>query len=143
MSKNEYETRLDRKLIARYGAGLLNDTKWREICLILAEYGVPFYMAYAAEDEWNAWNSNRLQRPLQVRDINERGIRDGACGGGPFRFKQLLWVRVPRRIEVARGRRSVEYDLAALRRRIEALGSVPLRETTEYLEVFAYEQGGF
>jgi hypothetical protein len=143
MSKNEYETRLDRKLIARYGAGLLNDTKWREICLILAEYGVPFYMAYAIDEGWNAANSNCLQRPLRAGDIKERNIRDGACGGGPFRFKELLWVRVPRRIEVARGRRSVEYDLAALRRSIEALGDVPVRETTEYLEVFAYEQGGF
>ena len=106
----------------------MNDTKWREVWTVLCELRLRVHFAYAGDEGWNAANAARLWGPFPMSYVQNDGIRDPGIGG-PFRYKQILWIRVPR---------IAGNDVDAFVARVKSLGQLPLRVERDYVEVRGY-----
>lgn len=109
-------------------ASLMNNTKWREVWTVLAELRLRIHFAYADQTSWNDDNSGKLQGPFPVDYVQERGIGDPGIGG-PFFYKQILWIRVPR---------IYGNDVGAFCQRVEALGRLPISVGDDFVEIRGY-----
>ena len=126
-SNSEWEAQLDRTLRNRYSASLMNDTKWREVWAIVCALELQVQMNYADNPSYGG--AKVLHGPFKPDYIEDRGIRDPGIGG-PFLYKQILWLRVPK---------SSPNDNSSFREQVDALGNVPITENDEYFEVRGYE----
>jgi hypothetical protein len=111
-----------------FSASLMNDTKWREVWELLASLKLRIHFAYARGHSWNLSNSKTLQGPFPAAWVEERGVRDPGIGG-PFRYEEILWIRVPR---------IAGNDVDAFCARLDALGRLPLRVEPDFVEVRGY-----
>ena len=110
--------------IRSHPSALMNDTKWRECWQVFASLGTRIHFAYVGDEDWNAANSKRLFGPIPAHWIWDRGIRDPGIGG-PFLFKEILWVKAPAVFEaVDRRQGPLGNDLLQLRARLSVLGSL-------------------
>lgn len=123
----DWEAKLDHTLRTRYAVALMNDTKWREVWAIVCDLRLRVQMDYADSPGWAG--SQSLWGPFRKEMIEERGIRDPGIGG-PFLFKQTLWLRIPK---------VWPNDTSAFKAAVSSLGAVPLVETDELVEVRGYE----
>jgi len=124
MVDSDWESSLDEKLRRRYSVRLMNDTKWREIWSLIARHALRVEMSYADRQEWN---SDSLWGPFSDDYVQERGIRDPGIGG-PFLYKQILSIRIPK----------LNQDTSAFVADAGELGELPLVETAEQIEVVGY-----
>jgi len=112
----------------------MNDTKWREVFASIARHGLAFQAAWVRDSDWNTQGLHRIQ----VSYIDTHGLRDPGIGG-PCRYRDLLWIRVPRAVPDTRcsvpWKQAVEPFLFEL----DSLGSVPLNQTKDYVEIRGYE----
>lgn len=138
--KPEYENKIDRLISRKYKAKLMNNTKWREVFTCIARLDIRFHIAWI--DDANA-QTNALHR-VSLHEIGERGLHDSGIGG-PFHYKEIHCVRIPKVFRVPKTMRGEVYDyddieqdvdvlLAAIRR----LGQLPLTETGDYVEIHGY-----
>jgi hypothetical protein len=127
--QKKWLTDKDRKRAGRFPVSLMNDTKWREVWMVMTEMRLRFRFAYAGDDRWNEANSERLQGPFPAGYVQAKGIRDPGIGG-PFFYKEILWVRVPR----IPGN-NIESFVAQVR----SLGQLPVHFGPDYVEICAYE----
>jgi len=125
MSDSDCETRIDKKLRRLYSVQLMNNTKWREVWSLIAKLSLRLSMKYADDPNWQ---SNALWGPFRLDDVQENGIRDPGVGG-PFLFKQILSIRIPK---------TFQNDTEAFAAAIGKLGDLPVSETDEYIEILAY-----
>jgi hypothetical protein len=124
-----WEDQLDQKIQQHYSTSLMNNTKWREVWEIICHLGLRIQFAYADSVEWNGNNSEKLWGPLPLDYVQERGIRDPGIGG-PFLYKQILWLRVPKvRLN----------DAAAFQNEVKKLGKIPISENEKYIEILGYQ----
>lgn len=122
--RGERSHRTARKL----SASLMNDTKWREVWEILTDLRLRFYIAFLGHNDWNVHNSAKLQGPFSRDYVLERGIRDPGIGG-PFLYKHIQWIQVPK----IRGNNVDEFS-----RRLEVLGRLPVFIDSNFLEIRGY-----
>lgn len=138
MTASDHDRDLDRRLRERWSTALMNDTKWREVWLVIVELGVRLYFSYADSDDWNAANASRLFGPFRVEHVWERGIRDPGIGG-PFLFKQILEIRVPRHSPPRPGVGPIVMnDLDVLVHRLRELGEIPVSTNDEVVVIRGY-----
>lgn len=110
----------------------MNNTKWREVWTVLCELRLRIHFAYADAEDWNRANSRRLWGPFPISYVRTDGIRDPGIGG-PFRYNQILWIRVPR---------IAGNDTDAFIARLESLGQLSLAVDPEHVEVRGYDEAG-
>jgi hypothetical protein len=120
----------DRRRAERFAVGLMNDTKWREVWVLLTEMGLRVYCASTDFDVADGWDEGRLAGPFRASDLKSNGMEDSG-NFGPFRYKQILWVRVPR---------IPGNDVDGFVARLAALGQLPLRLAPDYVEIRGYEE---
>lgn len=120
----DWESNLDKKLRGRYSVRLMNDTKWREIWSLIARHSLRVAMSYADSLEWH---SDSLWGPFSDDYVQERGIRDPGIGG-PFLYKQILSLRIPK----------LNQDASAFIADVVELGYLPMTETADQIEIVAY-----
>src|SRR5262245_26018716 len=126
-SDAEWEAQLDHTLRMRYAVALMNNTKWREVWEIVCDLRLRVQLDYADSPQWGG--TQRLRGPFAMNLIETRGLRDPGIGG-PFLYKQILWLRVPK---------VWPNDTSAFQAAVSSLGSVPLVETDQYVEITGYE----
>ena len=124
MVDSAWESKIDKKLRNRFSARLMNDTKWREIWLLIARHSLKVAMSYADTEHWN---SASLWGPFATDYVQQRGIRDPGIGG-PFLYKQILSIRIPK----------LNQDTSAFMADILQLGKLPLVETADQIEIVGY-----
>jgi hypothetical protein len=112
----------------RFSICLMNDTKWREVWELVASLRLRIHFAYAIDHAWNRSNSEKLHGPFPHTWVEERGIRDPGIGG-PFRYEEILWIRVPR---IPRN------DTETFCRRLDTLGQLPIRVEPDFVEIRGY-----
>jgi hypothetical protein len=119
----------DRRRAERFAVGLMNDTKWREVWGMITEMRLRIHCASTDYGEQEGWNPGRLVGPFRTSDLQSKGIADGDLG--PFRYSQVLWVRVPR---------IPGNDTDGFVERLKALGQLPLLLAPSYVEIGGYEE---
>ena len=124
MSNLDWETQLDKKLRNKYTASFMNDTKWRELWTLIAEHSLRLSMAYADDPDWNAAT---LWGPFSSNLVGERGIKDPGIGG-PFLYKQILSICIPKSNE--------QFNLFISD--VSRLGQLPITESEDSFEIVAY-----
>ena len=112
----------------------MNDTKWREVFASIARHGLAFQAAWVRDSDWNTQGLHRIQ----VSYIDTHGLRDPGIGG-PCHYRDLLWIRVPRALRVAYCRVPRKQAIEPFLAELGSLGSVPLNQTEEYVEIRGYE----
>ncbi|MDR3158366.1 MAG: hypothetical protein LBU11_05005 [Zoogloeaceae bacterium] len=127
-AKSPWEKQLDEKLRKIFSARLMNNVKWRSIWEIICRLHVRIRIAYAGSHEWNEQNSDKSWGHFTLDCIQERGIRDPGIGG-PFLYKEILWVRIPK---------SHGNDTEAFKREVSQIGVDLFTETDEYVEILGY-----
>jgi len=113
----------------------MNDTKWREVFACMARHGLQFNIAWIRNDSWDT----RILHRVWEAWIGRQGIRDPGIGG-PCDYWEILWIRVPvalpsTYVSQVPKRQPIEPFLADL----ASLGSLPQRQTEEYVEIRGYE----
>ena len=112
----------------------MNDTKWREVFLIASSLELQFHLAWVYDSDWPVNSLHRVPKNL----IDHSGIRDPGIGG-PCDYREILWVRFPRRIPSGYwGPR--EQQIEQLDIRLDGLGVLPVTSTVDYLEVRGYNR---
>ena len=124
MVDSEWEAKIDKKLRNRFSARLMNDTKWREIWSLIARHALQVAMSYADEPDWN---SESLWGPFSADYVQQRGIRDPGVGG-PFLYKQILSVRIPKR----------DQDTSGFMADAMQLGELPIIDAVDQIEIVGY-----
>ncbi|MCK5943233.1 MAG: hypothetical protein KAI24_14735 [Planctomycetes bacterium] len=103
----------------------MNNTKWREVWLALAEMRLRIHFAFFRDADWNEANATKLRGPFSSSQVEERGIGDPGIGG-PFLYKEILWVRVPR---------VPGNDVDGFLERVRSLGQLPMNVVPDYVEI--------
>lgn len=143
---NRRESDVRARILRRYEAALMNNTKWRMVWTALTELRAPFKLAMADADDWNADHADRVHRALPPSLVEDWGIADPGVGG-PFLYVQILSVSVPEPEP-----RSPEadtlgmpfqsvHDHELLRTRLLNIGELPLREEPQELQIWGYALG--
>ena len=125
MVDSDWEANLDKKLRSQFSVRLMNNTKWREVWSLIARHSLRVAMSYADSGDWN---SDSLWRPFSADYVQERGIRDPGIGG-PFLYKQILSIRIPK----------LNQDTSAFIVDVAKLGELPMTETADQIEIVAYQ----
>jgi len=113
----------------------MNDTKWREVFACMARHGLQFGIAWVRND---AWDTQILHRVWESW-IGTHGIRDPGIGG-PCDYWEILWIRVPVALpNTYWGRVPERQPIEPFLAELASLGSLPLKQTEEYVEVRGYE----
>jgi hypothetical protein len=74
--------------------------------------------------------------PIALRQIEDRGLKDGA--EGPLLFSEILWLRFPRRVRAGSGvgiRADHEFDLLAVRAALAVQPEIPFEATTDFIHI--------
>lgn len=143
---NVDDAALERSL-RRFGASLMNDTKW--VRLLDALTAPPeLVLQCAAKLVWSETPcSFRVAGATFEIDYYQNAVEGLLCGpsSGWYRYKELEWLEFPRLAAVTLdpnnlklGTRTVEQDLAGIRARINAAGSFEVRDSPSGLRLYAY-----
>jgi hypothetical protein len=123
--------------VARGLVSCMNDTKWREVFLCASRHQLQFKVAWVRDPGWNAESLHRIRESL----IDNHGLRDPGIGG-PCSYRDILWIRFPFSIHNAYyGQVPWGQPIEKLLEDLASLGSLPVRQTQEYLEIRGYEYG--
>lgn len=138
--KPDYENRIDGIISRKYKARLMNNTKWREVFTCLVRLDIRFYIV------WIDGPASLRSPPHRVflDDIDERGLGDSRIGG-PFYYKEIHAVRVPRVLRMPKlmrgqvdGYEESEQEVGRLLEELHQMGQFPLNETDDYVEIYGY-----
>lgn len=121
---SDWESNIDRKIRSRFSVRLMNDTKWRELWSLIVQHSLKVTMSYADSQEWN---SESLWGPFPADCVQQHGIGDPGIGG-PFLYKQILSIRIPK----------LNQDTSPFMADAMQLEELPLIDTAEQIEVVAY-----
>lgn len=125
MVDSDWKANVDKKLRGRYAVRLMNDTKWREVWSLIARHSLRVAMSYADSGDWN---SASLWGPFSADYVQERGIRDPGIGG-PFLYKQILSIRIPK----------LNQDTSEFMADVVELGELPITESVAQIEIVGYK----
>ena len=112
----------------------MNDTKWREVFDSIARHSLDFQVAWVRDSDWNTQGLHRVQGSW----VEMHGLRDPGIGG-PCHYRDLLWIRVPRAVPDAYCRVPRKQAIDPFLSELGSLGSVPLNQTEDYVEIRGYE----
>ena len=119
-----------------FSAYLMNDTKWREVLLTVAQLRVPFEVAIKQEK----FQIGMLFPPerLATHTIADPGL----TGGGPLLYRDIYAIRVPRWIKTRDAKTGILFEDESPGTRflahIRALGQLPIEVLDEYIYVWGY-----
>jgi hypothetical protein len=137
--KNKNVTKIDKIIASQFKAKLMNNTKWREIFICLAEHKLSFYLVFIENP--NAPQNSLHQINLSV--IEEKGVGDN--GIGPFDYKEIYSLIVPKTVRIPKRNRNeiygyneIKQDSENLLKSLNKLGQLPLIETDETIEINGY-----
>jgi hypothetical protein len=106
----------------------MDNARWVEVWKLICRLGLRISFAYADSIEWNGFNSQKVWGPFPLDYIQDRGIRDPGIGG-PFLYKQTLWLRIPK---------VLPNNAEAFRNELERLDNIHFSENDQYIEILGY-----
>lgn len=113
----------------------MNDTKWREVFDSIARHSLNVQVAWVRDSDWD---TQGLHSVLGFW-VEMQGLRDPGIGG-PCHYRDLLWIRVRRAVPDAYyGRVPRKQPIESFLAELSSLGSVPLNQTKDYVEIRGYE----
>jgi hypothetical protein len=125
------------RAVARFAIRHMNDTKWREVLTLLNSPGCPIRCIKLKFVD----TEHIVESSGGFRILNESW-----CDGfpGPFSFREIEWMDIPRTYRVQRGNRGTppsehQQDVAAFRTALVGLGQLPIREQDDGIRIVAYE----
>lgn len=120
-----------------YSSRLMNDTKWREVLLIVAQLRVQFELVLIGEEKFRTGMIFPVER-LGLHVIADPGL----TGGGPLHYWEIYALRVPRWIKTRHAKTGVLFEDESLGKsflaHIRALGQLPVEVLAEYIYVWGY-----
>ena len=123
-----------------FSAYLMNDTKWREVLLTVAQLRVPFEVAIKQEK----FQIGMLFPPERLAS---HAIADpGLTGGGPLLYRDIYAIRVPRWIKTRHAKTGILFEDespgTSFLAHIRALGQLPIEVLDEHVYVWGYGERG-
>lgn len=116
----------------------MNNTKWREVFICLAENNIRFSLSFIE----NPAKKTALHNIYQSL-VEERGVGDG--GVGPFEYKEIYLLQIPKTIRTPKmmrgeiyGYNETKQETQELLKSLDLLGQLPISETDEFIEINGY-----
>jgi hypothetical protein len=122
---------------SRFRVRNMNDTKWREVFALLAA-GHPEVVRVTLKF---VGNRHEIESGGRFRPVN-----DSSCDGfpGPFPYRKLEWIEVPREFWVAVGNPGVPWQVRGqevdpFRTALQRLGRLPIVDVAAGFRIVAYQ----
>lgn len=112
----------------------MNDTKWREVFLLIARRNLTFQIAWVGDLVWPTDSYHKVQENL----IENNGLRDPGIGG-PCVYRDILWIRLPKTVKWGNGNWFAQ-DLVPFATDLTTLGTMPLQSNEDGIEIRGYQE---
>ncbi len=129
------------RAISRYSVSLMNNTKWREILIVLYQQkaGFPIEVAFVRDEE-----EFRQTGVPPINLLEDDFIQDGGFGGGPCDYRDIFAIRIKRKENYRNpktGAVSISEEASnELLKALNKLGKLPIELTDEHIIIHGYKK---
>ena len=119
-----------------YSAAHMNNTKWREVLTLIAQFQLEFEVAYVGSERF------QYGSVLSTNLLTETYIADPGIAEGPSEYKDIYAIRIPKTIMLRNAKTGVKIPSSEksdlFQRAAAQLGAIPIKTKEDFIYLYGY-----